>query len=253
MRVVFIYLWNVMIKKVRPYNIYESKKKQISKMFDNISLNYDIVNKIISFGSDHYWRKKLVERVCPVKPKKTLDVATGTAEVAIELAKINENEVFGIDISNKMLDIGNKKIIKLKLEKKVSLIKEDVENMNFSDNSFDAITIAFGVRNFDNLEKALKEVFRVMKSKGVLVILETSVPTNKLIKNLYKICSSFFLPIVGYISSKDAKAYKYLSDSTLNFPNKNSFNNILSKNGFIKIKFQQYSFGVVSIYCANKP
>ena len=242
-----------MKKKLRPYNIYESKKKQISRMFDNISLNYDIVNKIISFGLDRYWRKKLVESVSPLKPRKTLDVATGTAEVAIELAKIKKNDVFGIDISNKMLEIGNRKIIKLKLEKKISLIKKDVESMNFSDNSFDAITIAFGVRNFDNLEKALKEIFRVMKSKGILVILETSVPTNKLIKNLYKICSNFFLPIVGYISSKDAKAYKYLSDSTLNFPNKSSFNNILSKNGFIKIKFQQYSLGVISIYCANKP
>ena len=242
-----------MIKKVRPYNIYESKKKQISRMFNNISLNYDIVNKIISFGSDRFWRKKLVQKVSSVKPRKTLDIATGTAEVAIELSKIEKNQVFGIDISNKMLEIGNKKIIKLKLEKKINLIEGDAENMNFSDKSFDAITIAFGVRNFDNLEKALKEVFRVMKKKGLLVILETSVPRSKLFKNLYKICSNFFLPIIGYLVSKDAKAYKYLYDSTLNFPNKNSFNNILSKNGFINIKFQQYSFGVVSIYCANKP
>ena len=242
-----------MIRKVRPYNIYESKKKQISRMFDNISFKYDITNKIISFGSDRIWRKKLVKIISSSKPKKTLDIATGTAEVAIELAKIENNKVLGIDISNKMLEIAKKKIIRLKLESKVSLTNEDAEKMNFTDNYFDAITIAFGVRNFDDINKALREVFRVMKSKGVLVILETSVPTNKFFKIIYKIFSNTLLPIVGLIVSGDLKAYKYLSNSTLNFPNKSSFCNILSKNGFIKVKFQQYSFGLVSIYSAGKP
>ena len=176
-----------MIGKVRPYNIYESKKKQISRMFDNISYNYDITNKIISFGSDRIWRKKLVKVISLSKPKKTLDIATGTAEVAIELTKIEKNKVIGIDISDKMLEIAKKKIIRLKLESKVSLANEDAEKMSFTDNSFDAITIAFGVRNFEDLNKALREVFRVMKSKGVLVILETSVPNNKFIRSLYKI------------------------------------------------------------------
>lgn len=242
-----------MIGKVRPYNIYESKKKQISRMFDNISYNYDITNKIISFGSDRIWRKKLVKVISSSKPKKTLDIATGTAEVAIELTKIEKNKVTGIDISDKMLEIAKKKIIRLKLESKVSLANEDAEKMNFTDNSFDAITIAFGVRNFEDLNKALREVFRVMKSKGVLVILETSVPTNKFFRSLYKIFSKILLPIIGFISSGDLEAYKYLSNSTLNFPNKTSFSNILSKNGFIKVKFQQYSFGIVSIYSAGKP
>jgi len=242
-----------MIKKVKPYNTHESKKLQISKMFDKISIKYDITNKLISFGLDTIWRRKLVEIISLIKPKKTLDIATGTADVAIELTKIENNKVFGIDISKNMIELGEKKIIRLKLDDKIKLINQDVEKMKFSSNSFDAVTIAFGVRNFENINKALKEIFRVLKSNGTLVILETSIPENLILKNIYKLYLRIIMPIIGLITSSDINAYKYLALSTMNFPNKTVFNNILLKNGFIKVNVKKHSFGIVSIYSASKP
>lgn len=221
-------------------------------MFDTISNEYDGLNRVISFGIDIKWRNKVVKIVKNANPLHILDIATGTGDLAISLAKTNATKIVGLDISEGMLSVGRNKIAKQNLSNKIEMVFGDSENMPFEENSFDAITVAFGVRNFENLETGLKEIFRVLKPGGIFVVLETSVPTKTPYKQGYKFYSTKILPLIGKMFSKDKVAYKYLSDSAAAFPYGKAFNNILEKIGFIDVENKPQTFGVASIYVAKK-
>lgn len=242
-----------MAEKVKPYkNSNASKKEQVTEMFDTISNEYDGLNRVISFGIDVKWRNKVVKIVGNKQPENILDIATGTGDLAINLAATNAKEIIGLDISNGMLEVGRKKINSKKLENIISMVIGDSENLPFEDNTFDAITVAFGVRNFENLEKGLSEILRVLKPNGIFVILETSVPTNPIYKFGYKIYSKFILPTIGKLFSKDKIAYNYLSESASVFPYGEELNNILRKIGFINVEDKPQTMGVATIYTASK-
>ncbi|MCB0400078.1 MAG: bifunctional demethylmenaquinone methyltransferase/2-methoxy-6-polyprenyl-1,4-benzoquinol methylase UbiE [Winogradskyella sp.] len=242
-----------MAEKVKPYkNSDASKKEQVTEMFDTISKEYDGLNRVISFGIDVKWRNKVVKIVSENKPKNVLDIATGTGDLAINLTATNAKEIIGLDISNGMLEVGRKKIASKKLENIISMVIGDSENLPFEDNTFDAITVAFGVRNFENLEKGLSEILRVLKPNGIFVILETSVPTNPIYKFGYNIYSKFILPTIGKLFSKDKIAYNYLSESASVFPYGEALNNILRKIGFINVEDKPQTMGVATIYTASK-
>lgn len=221
-------------------------------MFDTISGDYDGLNRVISFGIDIKWRKKVVQIVKDSAPKTILDIATGTGDLAINLAETNADKIVGLDISRGMLDVGIEKIKNKNLDSKIEMILGDSENMPFADNTFDAITVAFGVRNFENLENGLKEILRVLKPGGTFVILETSMPTKAPYKQGYNFYSKNILPLIGKTFSKDKSAYKYLSDSASQFPFGEVLNNILRSIGFINVTDLPQTFGVATIYKASK-
>ncbi len=242
-----------MNKKVTPYKDSKlNKKEQVAQMFDKISGNYDGLNRVISFGIDVKWRKKVVALVKDKNPKNILDIATGTGDLAINLIETGAKEIIGLDISNGMLEVGRKKITDKNLSDKIKMVQADSEALPFENNSFDAITVAFGVRNFENLEKGLSEIYRVLKPNGIFVVLETSVPTKFPYKQGYKFYSATLLPVIGKLFSKDKAAYSYLSESAAVFPYGAKFNNILSKTGFIDIEDKPQTFGVATIYTASK-
>ncbi|WP_290697653.1 bifunctional demethylmenaquinone methyltransferase/2-methoxy-6-polyprenyl-1,4-benzoquinol methylase UbiE [Lacinutrix sp.] len=242
-----------MLTKINPYRDSDlGKKEQVTKMFDTISEEYDGLNRVISFGIDIKWRKKVVEIVKATNPKTVLDIATGTGDLAINLAETSAEKIIGLDISSGMLEVGKTKIATKNLDNKIEMIIGDSENMPFKDNTFDAITVAFGVRNFETLEKGLKDILRVLKPNGTFVILETSVPTKFPFKQGYKFHSKIILPTVGRLFSKDKTAYKYLSDSASVFPFGEDLNNILRNIGFINVKDLPQTFGVATIYTASK-
>ena len=242
-----------MHKSVKPYKDSKDKKKQqVESMFDNISSNYDGLNRVISFGIDQSWRKKVIKLVSDSKANSVIDIATGTGDLAIALAKAKIKNVIGLDISNGMLDVGRKKIKALDLEDKIDMVQADSENLPYDDNSFDAATVAFGVRNFENLDKGLSEIYRVLKPGGLFVVLETSNPTKFPFKQGYFFYSKFILPTIGKLFSKDKSAYRYLSESASVFPFGEAFNNILKKNGFINVKDFPQTFGAATIYIASK-
>ena len=240
-------------KKVKPYKDSNlGKKEQVAQMFNNISKEYDGLNRVISFGTDVTWRKKVVKIVAKTNPHKVLDIATGTGDLAINLVKTGADKIVGLDISEGMLAVGKKKVNKLNLASKIELVLGDSENMPFQDNEFDAITVAFGVRNFEHLEKGLTEIYRVLKPGGIFVVLETSVPTKFPFKQGYNVYTKHIMPTIGKIFSKDKVAYKYLSNSAVSFPYGNRFNNILQKIGFNSVEHKPQTFGVATIYIANK-
>lgn len=243
-----------MSKKITPYNSSEqSKKEQVEQMFDNISGEYDSLNRVISFGVDVKWRKKVVKIVADTKPESILDIATGTGDLIINLAKkTTANKLIGLDISEGMLSVGRNKIAADGLSQRIEMVQADSEHMPFDDNSFDAITVAFGVRNFEHLEKGLKEILRILKPGGIFVILETSVPTKTPYKQGYKIHSKYILPTIGKLFSKDKDAYTYLSESASAFPFGEALNNILRRTGFTNVVDKPQTFGVATIYKASK-
>ena len=242
-----------MSKTIKPYKDSKlGKKEQVAQMFDNISENYDGLNRVISLGIDVKWRKKVVKIVGENNPKQILDIATGTGDLALMMASLNPERIIGLDISSGMLEVGKRKIDKAKLSNKIEMIVGDSEEMPFKDDTFDAITVSFGVRNFANLYKGIKEISRVLKPDGVLVILETSNPTKFPFKQGYKLYTNLFLPIVGKLFSKDKVAYSYLSESANSFPFGEAFNNILQKNGFNNTEHTPITFGVATIYIASK-
>ena len=241
-------------KQVIPYpGKKNSKKTQIRQMFDGISTDYDLMNRVITGGIDIKWRKNVVAMLLPKKPKKILDVATGTGDLAIALTETNATEIIGIDISIGMLDIGKKKVKKQKHNKKIKLEIGDSEEIRYPSNYFDAVTVAFGVRNFENLDKGLSEILRVLSPGGDLIILETAVPQKIPMRQFYELYTHFIMPFTSWIFSKDKSAYQYLSNSAKMFPFGKAFNNILEKNGFIGVESIPQTFGVASIYRAQKP
>jgi demethylmenaquinone methyltransferase/2-methoxy-6-polyprenyl-1,4-benzoquinol methylase len=242
-----------MAEKVKPYKDSElGKKEQVKKMFDAISQEYDTLNRVISFGTDVKWRKRVVKIIGSSNPDLILDIATGTGDLAINLTKTNASKIVGLDISEGMLQVGRKKISKLQLSNTIEMVLGDSESIPFENNSFDAVTVAFGVRNFENLEKGLSEIHRVLKPGGTFVVLETSVPTRSLLKQGYHFYTRKIVPSIGKLFSKDKSAYRYLSESAASFPYGEAFNNILQKIGFIDIENKPQTFGVATIYIAKK-
>lgn len=242
-----------MSENITPYkNSTLGKKEQVTQMFDTISGNYDSLNRVISFGIDIKWRKKVLKIVSDSQPKIILDIATGTGDLAILMTKTNAEKIIGLDISAGMLEVGKKKIEEKKLSDVIELVLGDSEKIPFEDNYFDAITVGFGVRNFENLEKGFAEILRVLKPNGVFVILETSVPDKPPYKQGYNFYTKNILPIIGKLFSKDNSAYGYLSESAAAFPYGEALNNILRKTGFINVVAMPQTFGVATIYSASK-
>ncbi|MCD8403136.1 bifunctional demethylmenaquinone methyltransferase/2-methoxy-6-polyprenyl-1,4-benzoquinol methylase UbiE [Tenacibaculum finnmarkense] len=242
-----------MSKTIKPYKDSDlGKKEQVAKMFDNISEDYDGLNRVISLGIDVSWRKKVVKLVGENNPKQILDIATGTGDLALMMAGLNPDRIVGLDISAGMLAVGKQKIAKANLTDKIEMIVGDSEKMPFDNDTFDAITVSFGVRNFEHLDKGLTEIRRVLKTGGKLVILETSNPTKFPFKQGYQFHTNVLLPIIGKLFSKDKVAYSYLSESANSFPFGEAFNNILQKNGFNNVNNIPVTFGVASIYTAFK-
>ena len=240
---------------VTPYSTDGSKKEQVSQMFDNIAGSYDFLNHFLSLGIDKLWRNKMIRELAAVYPKLVLDVATGTADVAIESfkqLKSDDLKIIGVDISPKMLEVGSEKIKQRNLGENITLTLGDSENLAFPENKFDAITVAYGVRNFENLERGLAEMQRVLKPGGKLIILEFSKPTGFPIKQAFNLYFEHILPTIGKITSKDNRAYKYLFESVQVFPSGNTFVNILDKLGYTKTSCQPLSFGICSLYVAYK-
>ena len=243
-----------MSKVVKPYKTSElSKKKQVEEMFDNISSNYDFLNHFLSFGIDNIWRNKTIKIVSQNQPKLILDVATGTGDLAFAAQKkINPNKIIGLDLSNGMLEVGRAKINKRNLNDKLEFIQGDSENLPFDNDYFDSVMVSFGVRNFENLNKGLSEIFRVLKKGGQIVVLEFSKPKTFPIKQTYQIYSKYILPIFGSIISKDKSAYHYLSESVAAFPEGNDFLDELVKVGFLDTRLKKLSGGIASIYSGKK-
>ena len=232
-------------------NSSKSKKKQVANMFDNIAKSYDFLNHTLSFGMDFYWRKKAIEKLTN-KPKMILDVACGTADFAIAATKMKEVQIIGIDISEKMLEIGENKIKQKGLEKQIKLQLADSENLPFESGSFDGITAGFGVRNFENLQLGLSEMCRVLKEGGIAVILEPSKPKAFPVKQIYSAYFHYILPFFGRLISKDNRAYNYLPESVDTFPENEKFIDILKAVGFTKAQHLPLTLGIVSLYIAIK-
>ncbi len=238
---------------VTPYkNQTTSKKEQVAAMFDNIAPKYDFLNQLLSMGIHKGWRRKAIQLLQTQKPKTVLDIATGTADFAIEAMKLNPDKIIGVDISEGMLKLGIEKIIKLGLQSKIELKLGDSENLPFSDNSFDAITVGFGVRNFENLEKGMADIYRVLNNGGMLAVLEFSKPSDFPVKQVYNLYFRFVTPFVGKLFSKDNSAYTYLPESVKAFPAGEEFLKILLKTGFTETKAISLTFGIASIYIAKK-
>jgi demethylmenaquinone methyltransferase/2-methoxy-6-polyprenyl-1,4-benzoquinol methylase len=241
------------MKEVLPYtNAGKGKKEQVSLMFDSISPKYDLLNHLLSLGIDVIWRKKVVDYLKKQKPQNILDVATGTGDLAIALLKTGAVHITGSDLSAGMLAIGKEKIKHKKLTGQISLIQADAEQLPFKDQNFEAVTAAFGVRNFENLEKGLCEMYRVLKPGGDLAILEFSQPEHFPFRQLYFFYFRNILPVIGRIVSQDTRAYTYLPESVSEFPFGEKFLKILKQNGFKEPRQKKLTFGVASIYFAKK-
>ena len=238
---------------VKPYSETGSKKEQVTTMFDNIAPKYDLLNRVLTLGIDTIWRKKAIRMLDKAVHKEILDVATGTADVAIEITKqLKPTQVIGLDISPVMVDHGNVKVDKKGLNEVISLEVGDSENMRFEDGKFDAVTVSFGVRNFGDLEKGLIEMHRVTRDNGKVVILEFSKPRIFPFKQLYNLYFKYILPAVGKTGSKDDNAYEYLYKSVQAFPDYERFGSILEKVGYRSVTWKPLSLGICTIYTGVK-
>lgn len=230
----------------------QGKKEQVRNMFNKIAGNYDFLNHFLSLGIDHLWRRRLVKMLSKEKPQTILDIATGTGDLAVALAKCNPKEIIGADISENMLQVGIEKMKKKKLDHLIKLELGDSENLKYENEYFDAITVAFGVRNYEDLDKGLAEMYRVTKTKGSVWILEFSKPSVFPVKQIYNFYFQFILPNIGRIVSKDDNAYTYLPESVKKFPDGKDFLNHMETVGYKDCKQLKLSFGIASIYYAKK-
>ncbi len=238
---------------IKPFDNTEGKKQQVSKMFDVIARRYDFMNRFLSAGIDVIWRKKAISLFKKENPQHILDVATGTADMAIRAAKmLHPKKITGIDISEKMLEIGRQKVKDAQLETTIELLCGDGETINFADGTFDAVMVAFGVRNFENLQKGLQEIFRVLKPGSGLVVLEFSKPTLPGIKQLYRLYMGKIAPQIARIFNQNKKAYQYLNESANAFPDRQAFVEILTSAGFSDTAFKPLSLGICCIYTGRK-
>lgn len=227
-------------------------KNKINSMFDSISNEYDFLNNIITFGGHSKWKNDIIKIARKYNPKTILDIATGTADIAIKFTRIENTKITGIDISVNMLDVGREKIIKKNLINRVILRRGDAENLKFDNNSFDIVSIGYGVRNFENLDKSLKESYRVLSPTGTLIILETSIPSNPLFKIIFDIYTTIFVRLISNIFSKNPSAYFYLEKSAKKFPSGDDFGKILIDAGFKNVDIIPKLFGASTIYVASK-
>ena len=239
--------------EVKPYNqVDKSKKQEVAEMFDNISARYDFLNHFLSLGIDKIWRRKAIKQLRSIPVKKIIDIATGTGDFAIAALKLNPEEVIGLDISAGMLAVGEQKMIKNKVDSIIKMQLGDSENIPYDSNYFDALTVGFGVRNFENLELGLTEMLRVLKPGGKAVILEFSKPKRFPIKQIFGFYSRYFIPFFGKRISKDAQAYSYLPESVAAFPEGKDFEDILHKIGYKNIESTLVSGGIATIYAGIK-
>ena len=239
------------MEEITPYNSIQSKKTQVENMFDNIASKYDFLNRLLSLRIDVFWRKTLVEWLKNDNPKLVLDVATGTGDLAIVIHNVLRIKVMGLDLSQKMLNVGIEKIKALNLQNEISMLKGDAECLPFEDNQFDAVSVAFGVRNFENLEKGLEELKRVVKEKSNVYILEFS-QVEGFFAPFYLFYFKYILPKIGQLISKDSQAYTYLPHSVHDFPYGEKMKNILLEIGFSKVEYKKLSLGIATIYKATK-
>jgi demethylmenaquinone methyltransferase / 2-methoxy-6-polyprenyl-1,4-benzoquinol methylase len=238
---------------ILPYKDQASgKKEQVARMFDNISARYDFLNHFLSLGIDRLWRKRAVSLLRPLGPKRILDVATGTGDFAIAALALGPEQVTGIDISEGMLEIGREKLRRRKLDARIRLESGDSESLPFADNIFDAVIVAFGVRNFENLQRGLDHMHRVLRSGGEVVILEFSRPRGFPFRQIYRFYFHYILPIIGRVISKDQAAYRYLPESVQAFPEGRDFLNLLGQAGFKHTECIPLTFGICSIYRGKK-
>lgn len=237
---------------VTPYNNKKPKKEQVAEMFDNIAPKYDFLNHVLSLGIDIQWRKKAIKILTKDAPKTILDVATGTGDFALAALQTGAEKIIGVDISRDMVAVGHQKVLAKNLQHKITLQYGDSENLAFENNAFDAITVSFGVRNFENLEKGLSEMLRVLKPGGKAVIIEFSKPTAFPIKQLYWFYFKAILPVIGKLISKDNRAYTYLPESVNVFPYGQKFIEILQKVGYQNTQTISLTFGIASIYIGSK-
>ncbi|MBB6500551.1 bifunctional demethylmenaquinone methyltransferase/2-methoxy-6-polyprenyl-1,4-benzoquinol methylase UbiE [Pedobacter cryoconitis] len=243
-----------MSEKITPYQSATiTKKEQVSTMFDNIAGTYDFLNHFLSVGIDIIWRKKAIRELSALKPQTILDVATGTGDLAFEAIKILQpKKIIGVDISVGMLDVARKKITERNLQHVFTVETGDSEGLRFEDNYFDAITVAFGVRNYENLEKGLSDMLRVLKPGGKIVILEFSKPVVFPVKQLYNFYFKHLLPVFGKMFSKDARAYTYLNESAVAFPDGEALTTVMDKVGYKNTKYRPLTFGISTIYTGIK-
>ncbi len=240
-------------EKIKPYNAKGDKGKLVEEMFDNIASTYDTLNHRLSFDIDKRWRYKAIKQLARYNPKSILDIATGTGDFAILASgMLHPDKLIGADISEGMMNVGRRKVMEMGLQDIISFKKEDCMNLSFADNTFDAVTVAFGIRNFSDLEKGLKEMFRVLKKGGHLSILELSQPVSFPMKQLFRLYSHTFLPIYGKLISKDISAYKYLTATIEAFPQGEVMVDIIRKTGFSNAEFKRLTFGVCTMYTAVK-
>lgn len=241
-----------MIEQVKPYTAEGSKKEQVREMFNNISQKYDITNTILSFGIHYYWRKKCRDILKKYHPQTILDLATGTADMAIDLTSLQPQKIIAADYALNMLNVAQSKIQRKKLQHIIQIKQEDGENLSFDDTSFDAITISFGIRNFENYQKGLQEMYRVLKPNGILLILEFSLPKKLIVRWLYQFYFKFLLPLIAWLMTGDKKAYDYLPNSVAAFPQYEEFCKILQNVGFSKCTYIPLTGGIATIYLAEK-
>lgn len=239
---------------MKPYNEEQSKKEQVEEMFDNIAPTYDRLNHIMSFNIDRVWRRRVMRIVRRSKARRIMDLATGTGDLAIAMAKrVDRTQILGIDLSEEMLAVARAKVQKQGLEERIMLEKGDAENLTMvADGSIDAVTVAFGVRNFENMERGLSEIYRTLRAEGKLVVLEFSMPKNRFVRWVYSYYAHRLLPRIGAMISKDRRAYTYLPESVEEFPAPERFAEILKSVGFSSVKLRSQSCGIAYIYEATK-
>lgn len=240
-------------EKIRPYNNNEDKTGQVRQMFDSIAPAYDFMNRAMTFGIDKIWRRKAVKMLKSHNPKIILDVATGTGDLAIRLYNsLKPVDIIGVDLSKGMLNIASDKVAKARLSNHISFEEGDCLKLKYEDGAFDAVTVAYGVRNFEHLEQGYVEMYRVLKSGGVLCVVELSTPTNRFIKPLYKFYSHTLIPQIGKLISKDSRAYSYLPESIAAVPQGDEMLQLMRKAGFTNCRFTPFTFGVCTVYIAIK-
>ena len=238
---------------MKPYNSQKTKKEEVQQMFDNIAPTYDKLNHILSLSIDKMWRRRVVRKVRRMKPEKIMDLATGTGDLAIKLAQaMPKAKIMGVDLSEKMLAVAAEKVRRKGLDDHIALYQGDAENLDVTDGVLDVVTVAFGVRNFGNLEQGLSEIMRSLRSGGHIVVLEFSTPRNWLVRKCYQFYSNHVMKPVGGMVSKDRKAYDYLPDSIVEFPDRERFLDIMHRTGFVECRRFSQSFGIAQIYIGKK-
>ena len=240
-------------EQVLPYNNEEHKTTQVRRMFDSIAGTYDQLNHTLSLGIDKIWRRKGIAFLRPFSPASILDIATGTGDLAISMhRRLKANRIIGADISEGMMEVGRQKVAEAGLSDHITFEYQDCTALTYPDNSFDAVTAAFGVRNFENIEQGIAEMYRVLKPGGHLVILELTTPERFPMKQLFSIYSKIVIPLLGKLLSKDNSAYRYLPDTIKVFPQGEIMKGVLSKAGFGEVSFKRLTFGICTLYTATK-